>query len=80
MPDQKVRGVACKFRTLFPEIRLRKEDGREGVFTEKPQEETGLRKGFVYSQKGGDPELDDMLMERARGGPGWRRRRQTDET
>lgn len=40
-PEQEVRGVACKCRTLFPETRLKMEGGRKRKCSmEKLQEET----------------------------------------
>lgn len=50
-----VRGMACRFKTPFPNTRLRKEDRRKREFLEKPQEETGSRKGWICFQRQGRP-------------------------
>lgn len=50
------QGMACKFKTLFPETWLKKEVEGWGCMEERVfMKETESRKGFLYFQSGGDP-------------------------
>lgn len=75
MLEQEVRGVSCKFRTHFPEIWLKKHDGRKREFIEKLRRRQDQGRILFILKDEGDPELHDILRERARGGPGWRQTR-----
>lgn len=50
-----MRGVACKFRTPFPNTRLRKEDGRKGEGVRGEASGGGrIKEGFCLLSKMGE--------------------------